>query len=92
MATIFPFTPSSVSPFQFTPTLDGQQYNCIVTWNLFGKRWWINLYTLANVLVLARAMVGSAPAPDAGLNMVEGYFSINTLIYRTNTGSFEVGP
>ena len=56
--TVFPFQPTQQAPFQFQPTLDGQTYNAIITWNLFG-RFYLNLYSLSNVLVVCEALVGS---------------------------------
>jgi hypothetical protein len=57
--TVFPFKPTSQALFTFSPTLDGQQYQAIVTWNLFAQRYYLNLYTLSNVLVVSLAITGS---------------------------------
>lgn len=54
------FTPSPLQPFQFQATLDGQQYTVIVTWNIFGQRWYINIYSLNGVLVAVLPLIGSA--------------------------------
>ena len=59
MTTYIDFVPSQSAPFQFQPTLDGQVYTGIVTWNLFGQRYYLNLYTLGGVLVFNQALVGS---------------------------------
>lgn len=71
MTTFINFTPSAVQPFQFSPTLDGQQYNAIITWNIFrGPNnatfgFYLNLYDLSGNLIVARALSGSA----IGLNL-----------------------
>lgn len=97
MTTITPFVPNNRVPFAFQPTLDGQVYNVTVTWNLFGVRYYINVYSLAGVLVVAKAMVGS---PDGlaieGLSWANGKafattslphgFKIGTTIALTVTG------
>lgn len=57
--TVTDFVPSTVAPFQFSPTLDGATYNVIVTWSLFGRRFYINVYALDGTLVLSTALVGS---------------------------------
>lgn len=62
MTTYTLFTPPRKTPFQFQPTLDGQVYNVSVTWNMFGQRWYLNLYDLNGNLIDCTAMVGS---PDA---------------------------
>jgi len=59
MSTIIDFTPTSRTPFQFNPTLDGQVYAATITWSLFGARYYFNLNALDGSLVVARALVGS---------------------------------
>ena len=62
MTTYTLFQPPRKTPFQFQPTLDGQVYNIIVTWNIFGQRWYLNLYDLLGNRLDTCALVGS---PDA---------------------------
>lgn len=59
MTTFFDFAPTSVAPFQFQPTLDGTIYSAIVTWNLFGQRYYLNLYDLSGNLVVSLPVIGS---------------------------------
>lgn len=59
MTTFVAFSPSPLQPFQFVATLDGQQYTIIVTWNIFGQRWYINVYSLSGVLVAVLPLIGS---------------------------------
>jgi hypothetical protein len=71
VTTIINFAPSAVQPFQFSPTLDGQQYNAIITWNIFRGPsnstfgFYLNLYDLSGNLIVSRALSGSA----IGLNL-----------------------
>ena len=58
--TIFPFLPSNTAPFQFQPTLDGDVYTVVVTWNLFGRRYYANVYQLDGTLVVSLPVIGSA--------------------------------
>jgi hypothetical protein len=60
MTTYVNFTPSPAAPFQFQATLDGEQYTIIVTWNLFGQRFYANCYTLSGALVFSLPLVGSS--------------------------------
>lgn len=92
MATVTLFQPTSTQVFSFTPTLDGQQYSLIVTWNLAGARWYINLYTLDGVLILCRALIASPADDPAGIDLVEGYFATSRLVFREDTKNFEVAP
>lgn len=69
MTTYTNFAPSTVAPFQFQATLDGEQYNVIVTWGLFGNgpaaispRYFINVYALDGTLIVCTALVGSPTA------------------------------
>jgi hypothetical protein len=89
MATLYPFTPPVGGNFQFQPTLDGAQYNVIITWNLWATRYYVNIYTLQNALVLCIALIGSPDNVD--ISMTKGYFD-STLVYRVSSGNFEVSP
>lgn len=59
MTTYTNFVPSTVQAFQFQATLDGQVYTVILTWNLFGARFYVNVYDPGGDLVCCRALVGS---------------------------------
>lgn len=90
MTTLTQFTPNINQNFSFQPTLDGQQYNVTITWGLFGQRWVVNVYTLQNVLILQKPLTGSPP--DYDINLIEGYFTTSTLVYRVATNNFEINP
>jgi len=49
--TTYLFAPSPTAPFQFQPTLDGEVYHVVVTWNLFGQRYYVNVMTTSGALV-----------------------------------------
>jgi hypothetical protein len=59
MTTVTDFLPTATAPFQFTPTLDGAQHTLIVTWNVAGQRWYVNLYDQNSVLVFYLPLIGS---------------------------------
>ncbi len=84
------FSPGANQNFSFQPTLDGQQYSAVITWSLFGQRWILNLRTLQGSLVLQKPLTGSPNGYD--INLVAGYFTTSTLVYRAPTNNFEVGP
>jgi hypothetical protein len=86
----YPFVPNPNSAFEFKPTLDGVVYSVTVTWNLFGQRWFFNIYTQSGVLILSAALIGSPPNYD--IDLVEFYFTTSTLIFRESTQQFEVNP
>ena len=88
MATTILFAPTQSAPFQFQPTLDGTVYNCIVTWSLFGQRWYLACYTLNGALVFNRAFVGSPLGYD--INLLAGIFTTSTLVYRQPTQMIEI--
>lgn len=90
MTTYTQFTPTINQNFSFQPTLDNQQYNAVLTWNLFGQRWILNIYNLQNVLVLQKPLRSSPMGYD--VNLIKGYFSTSSLIYRESTNNFEVSP
>jgi hypothetical protein len=61
LTTLVPFAPnnSATPPWSSTITLDGNLFTLAVTWNLFGQRWFINLYDLSGNLIVTKAMIGS---------------------------------
>jgi hypothetical protein len=81
------FQPNNTSPFQFQVILDGSQFNVVVTWNIFGQRYYVNIYTMQGVLVVSRPMVGSPYGFD--ISLFAGYF-ISTLVYRADNKQFEI--
>ena len=88
MATTYvDFVPSNAAPFQFQATLDDVSYNVIVTWNLFGRRYYVNVYALDGTLQIATAMVGSPVGYD--ISLVAGLFT-SKLVYRAPNNQFEV--
>lgn len=59
MTTFIDFAPSAIAPFHFQVTLDGQQYNAVVTWSLFGRRFYLNLFALDGTRIVTKAIVSS---------------------------------
>jgi siroheme synthase (precorrin-2 oxidase/ferrochelatase) len=89
MTTYFPFVPSPLETFQFTPTFDGSQYTVTVTWNTASQRWFVNVTDQGANLIFALPMIGSPPGIN--ISMTAGYFQ-STLVYRPSTQQFEVSP
>lgn len=87
--TTVPFLPSPTAAFSFQPTLDGVVHTAIVTWNLFGQRYYINIYDASGELVVAKAMVGSPL--NYNISLTAGYFA-SELIWRVQSGNFEILP
>jgi hypothetical protein len=78
MTTIIPFTPSNIRAPTYRATLDGNDYNIVVTWNVSAKRYYINVYTLNGLWIITTALVSSPPGRavesavyDPFLNAVE---------------------
>lgn len=100
MATTYvDFVPSASAPFQFQATLDDTVYTVVVTWNLFGQRYYVNIFTLEGVRVLTIPLIGSVGSPaqvllNTGLavsdvSLTAGYF-ITKLVYRPINQRFEI--
>lgn len=56
------FQPTNVGPFQFQATLDGDSYNAAITWNMVGKRYYVNLFSLDGVRIFTLPLIGSTDA------------------------------
>jgi len=85
--TYYDFTPNNSTAFQFQPTLDGQTYTVQVTWNLFGQRFYVNVYDLSGNLIFALPLIGSPL--DYDISLTAGYFT-TVLLYREPRRQFEV--
>jgi hypothetical protein len=81
------FTPSSTAPFAFQVTLDGAKYSVIVTWNIYAQRYYVNIYTTGNVLIVSLPLIGSPL--NYNISLTAGYFTTQ-LIYRAPTQQFQV--
>ena len=92
MTTLIAFTPnnSNAPPFQTIFTLDGVSYNGSVTWNIAGQRWYLTITDQAQNVIWNGAMIGSPLNYD--IPLAPGIFSLSTLLYREDTGNFEVNP
>ena len=94
--TTYTFTPSSTTPFQFQPTLDGSVYTGVVTWNLYGGRYYFNLYTAAGTRVYTCPLIGSPPDRPIillpPLNPSTGLPWTSTLWFRQDAQTFVVTP
>lgn len=88
-AQVVAFTPSQLTAFRFQATLDGASYDVVVTWNVFGRRWYVSVFDQNNVRILTLPMIGSPP--DYDISLTAGYFT-STLVFRAATQSFEINP
>lgn len=82
-----PFNPQPSVPFQFDAVLDGETYTILCAWNVFGQRYYINIYSSANDRILTVARVGSPSGYD--ISLTAGYF-VTKLIWREANNQFEV--
>ena len=88
MTTIVPFNPTQIAPFQFSAQMDGASYTLVVTWNVYGKRWYISVYDQFNTRVLTLPLIGSPINYD--IDLMAGYFS-TPIVFRIGLQQFEVG-
>jgi hypothetical protein len=89
MAQYIDFQPNSISAFMFPALLDGTQYNAVITWNIFGLRWYLNLYTTQGGLVYSTPVVESPDGYD--ISLLPPSF-IASLVFRLSTQQFEIWP
>lgn len=86
------FAPNTTSVFSFQATLDGALYTVTVPWNIARQGWYVNVRDQSDSLVVANPLVGSAPVPAKGINLVGGYFTTSTMYYYPASGVFVVAP
>lgn len=59
MTTYIPFTPSQSNLFTAQVVLDGRPFTMTTPWNVFGRRYYVNLYGLNSTLIFSVPLVGS---------------------------------
>jgi hypothetical protein len=96
MTTYVNFTQPPDAAFQFTATLDGNPYTVTVTWNLFGQRYYVNIYSADGVLIVCLPRIASPPISGAlssgrDISLTAGYFT-STMIWRDESQWFEISP
>lgn len=91
MTTLIAFQPTTSNPpFAVPVTLDNATYNLTCRWNLYRTGWYYQLIDQNQNVVINAALVGS----PIGYNiyLAPGLFTTSTLLYRADTGNFEVSP
>lgn len=85
------FTPSTTSspPFQFTATMSGVDYTVTTTWNVYGQRWYINVYDSDGTRLKTQPLIASPLSGDILLAPVL-FGSNGTLVYREASNNFEI--
>lgn len=86
--TLVNFNPSTNANFQFNPTLDGITYVAICTFNLYGQRYYINIYDNYGNLIMVRPIIASPDNYD--INIVKGFFTTSTMVFRASSQNFEI--
>jgi hypothetical protein len=92
MATLIPLTINSTisPPFSSVFTLDGVAYYGSVSWNITAQRYYFQLQDQAANVVWHGALVGSPLGYD--IPLAPGVFAESVILYREDTGNFEVTP
>ncbi len=93
MTTYVTFSPQTTSagvPWTGIFILDGQAYKASASWNLAGQRWYLSLSDGYGNVVWYGPLIGSPLNFD--ILLAPGVFAQSTLLYRADTGNFEVNP
>jgi hypothetical protein len=92
MTTLIPLTLNNAvsPPFSAIFTLDGVAYTGSVVWNVAGQRWYLNLQDANAQAVWNGPLIGSPLNHD--IYLAPGIFSQSTILFREDTGNFEVNP
>lgn len=92
MTTLVAFQPNNqlAPPFSSVFTLDGTVYNGAVTWNVYAQRWYFTLTDQAGTVIWNGPLIGSPL--DSDIQLAPGIFTSSAILYREDTGNFEVSP
>lgn len=81
---------STSPPFSYVFTLDGASYHGSVTWNIAAQRCYFTLQDQFANLVWNGPLIGSPLSYD--IPLAPGIFSKSTILWREDTGNFEISP
>lgn len=89
-------TNSSVGPYQFQPVLDNLNFLANITYNLYGDRYYMNLY-YQQTLVYSTPLIGSVAGGFQinllpGLNPITGNPWVSTITYNSQNSTLTVLP
>lgn len=92
MTTYVPLTVnnSASPPFSYVFTLDTKSYTGSIAWNLMAQRWYFTLVDSNSNVTWYGALVGSPIGTN--IYLAPGIFTTSTILYREDTGNFEVTP
>ena len=92
MTTYVVFQPNAQTapPFSATFVLDGQTYNGAATWNVYGQRWYFTLTDQLGDTIWNGPLIGSPLTSN--IQLAPEIFETSTILYREDTGNFEVTP
>ena len=82
--------PNASPPWKGQFTLYGQAYQGIVTWNFAAQRYYMSLAQNQQPPVWYGPLIGSPL--DFDILLAPGVFQNSTILYRADTGNFEVNP
>lgn len=71
-------------------TLDNASYTGSATWNISGQRWFFSITDQSSNVIWTGALIGSPLGYD--ILLAPGIFQTSTLLYREDTGNFEISP
>ena len=79
--TTFPFNPSPLQNVTFNPTLGNNSYVATVTWNVFGQRWYLNLFdSLGNLLIETAVVSSQDPQTIESMAWAENEVTVTTTV------------
>jgi hypothetical protein len=90
VTTFYQFTPSRASAPVFTPTLDGNQYNVSIRWNISARRYYVNVVTMDGILVAAVPLITSPPSMPVS-NAVWDPQNMRAVLTTANPHPFIIG-
>jgi hypothetical protein len=92
MTTLIPLNLSSTGtpPFQTSVTMDSQAYKLTVAWNFAAQRWYASLVDSQGNVAWYGALIGSPLAYD--ILLAPGVFTTSTILFREDSGQFEITP
>ena len=87
MTAFITFSPPNNEPFQFTASVNGRMLFCVVLYNFYANRYYLQATDNGNAVALNVPMIASPDEYDINLALP---FAPGKIVYRASSNQFEV--
>ncbi len=91
MTTLTPLISSTLVAPKFTANLDGDDYSVVITWNMSGQRYYINVYDTSGNWITTVPIISSPPGEEIASAAYDPNRAVMTMTKRVPGGHRKPG-